>query len=448
VYGQKSDFICGYSGDMGHVVSDSISKKEVFEFSPVTLSPKVNKDIRTVIGEIQEAISVPSDMNLFVLSGVGNEVHCASICWDDTQPHIKYNEAFMGKLLGSDIWSVYGILAHEVGHYSCLHINMEATSRKKKELQADEYSGRILARLGASLEQAVSCTSFMDSLGSDTHPPTSERRKAIEKGWFAEQLRSGLIELRKNCVEVRGGTFMRGCTSEQQDDCDSNEKPEREVTVEDFAILKHEVTVAEFEVFIRDLGYKTDADRVGKSFCYDGEWRQKEGVNWKCDERGNPRPIKDYDKYPVVHVSWNDAKAYCEWLSSKTKYTYRLPTEIEWEYAARGGRYNNGKRFSGSNICGSVGWYEANSGTALHSIEFKDGNELGIFDMSGNVWEWCEDVYQSYRETDGESARNFHSCRGGSWNTEDYRLRVSARNRYEATQCYADLGFRVVQEIR
>jgi len=136
-------------------------------------------------------------------------------------------------------------------------------------------------------------------------------------------------------VFVKGGTFQMG-----SNDGDDDEKPVHTVTVSDFWMGKYEVTVAEFEKFISETDYYTDAEKSSGSYFWTGrKWEMKTGVDWRCDAQGNVRKSTKLN-HPVIHVSWNDAVAYCDWLSKKTGQNYRLPTEAEWEYAARSGSKN------------------------------------------------------------------------------------------------------------
>lgn len=234
-----------------------------------------------------------------------------------------------------------------------------------------------------------------------------------------------------------------GCTSEQSD-CDDDEKPAHRVCVDDFYIGRHEVTVKEFKTFIDATNYKTDAEKKGYSYIWTGSnWEKKNGVTWKCDVNGNTRPTSEND-HPVIHVSWNDAKAYCKWAGG------RLPTEAEWEYAARGGQESKGYKYSGSNNMDEVGWYRGNAGRKTHAVGQKKANELGIYDMSGNVWEWCSDWYDSdyyssspERNPQGPANGSLRVYRGGYWFNNARYCRVADRLRDDPDYGDSGLGFRL-----
>jgi len=144
---------------------------------------------------------------------------------------------------------------------------------------------------------------------------------------------------------------------------------------------------------------------------------------------------------PVINVNWNDAKAYCDWLSEQTGEKYRLLSEAEWEYACRAG--STGKYCFGDDVnqLGNYGWYSANSGSQTHPVGEKKANKFGLYDMHGNVWEWCEDVWHdSYSGapsdgsawvSGGDSSK--HLLRGGSWFYNDTYLRCANRNRDAST---------------
>ena len=216
-------------------------------------------------------------------------------------------------------------------------------------------------------------------------------------------------------VFVQGGTFTMGCTAEQGSDCSDQEKPAHQVTLRSFNIGKYPVTQAQ----------------------------------WEAVMGGNPSAVKG-SNLPVTNVSWNDAQEFIRKLNTLSTTQYRLPTEAEWEYAARGGnRRSQDYKYSGSHTVGNVAWYSANSG-GIKAVGTKQPNELGIFDMSGNVLEWCSDWYGSYTATDktnpqGPSSGSFRVLRGGSWSYDfDVHCRVASRfNRVPAGR-YDFVGFRLV----
>ena len=220
-------------------------------------------------------------------------------------------------------------------------------------------------------------------------------------------------------VAVEGGTFQMGSNSG-----DFDEKPTHSVTVSDFNISKTEVTFEQYDVF---------CDATGRNKPGDEGWG-----------RGDR---------PVINVNWLDAVAYCEWKSKATGKTYRLPTEAEWEYAARGGNMSKGYKYSGSNNLDTIAWYKNNSGWETHPVAQKQPNELGLYDMSGNVWEWCSDWYGDYSsspQTDpqGSNSGDYRVLRGGSCSfNNDYNCRVAYRSRnYPVSRIryYGPVGFRLV----
>ena len=259
-------------------------------------------------------------------------------------------------------------------------------------------------------------------------------------------------------VKVAGGSFSMGCTAEQEGVCDDNEKFVRNMYVDTFKISRYEVTIAQFAEFVKATGYKTSAERVGYGWLWTGiprSWKKANGVNWRCDENGQPRAVSDYDKYPVIHVSQQDAVAFCAWAGG------RLPSEMEWEYAARGGKQSSGyNRFCGSMNADDVSWYVKNSLDKIHPVGQKKANELGLYDMGGNVAEWTASTYvEEINEFDyntlqmsflpkKESDDNENepvTIRGGHFLSNATFCRTSARIYSDKTSSGSVVGFRIVE---
>ena len=214
-------------------------------------------------------------------------------------------------------------------------------------------------------------------------------------------------------VYVKGGTFTMGATAEQGSDAYSNEKPTHSVTLSDYYIGKYEVTQAQ----------------------------------WKAIMGTNPSNCKG-DNLPVENVSWNDIQEFITKLNAQTGKKFRLPTEAEWEYAARGGNQSKGYKYSGSNKISEVAWYGDNSNSKTHPVGQKTPNELGVYDMSGNVWEWCQDRWGSYSSSSqtnptGPSSGSIRVLRGGGWYSIARYCRVSLRNCYSPDFRSDYYGFRL-----
>ena len=215
-------------------------------------------------------------------------------------------------------------------------------------------------------------------------------------------------------VKVEAGTFMMGATSEMKNP-NSDEKPVHQVTLtNDYYIGKYEVTQA----------------------------------LWQAVMGSNPAHFKG-SNLPMETVSWNDCQEFISKLNNMTGRKFRLPTEAEWEYAARGGKKSRGYQYSGSNNIEDVAWHVGNSGRKTHPVGTKQANELGLYDMSGNVFEWCQDWYGSYVNSSqtnpvgvGSWARRVD--RGGSWYNFSERCRSSYRSIYPPSDHDDGIGLRLV----
>ncbi len=213
-------------------------------------------------------------------------------------------------------------------------------------------------------------------------------------------------------VYLPGGTFKMGDISGSGMDW---EKPVHEVTLEAFAIGRYPVTVSDFRRFIEATRYQTDAERQGGARVFDGKgWNQKSDANWR-----NPYMSQD-DEHPIVCIRWNDATAYCEWLSEQTGERYSLPTEAQWEYACRAASETAYCFGDDEERLGEYAWYYKNSEQNTHPVGKKKANRWSLHDMHGNVWEWVRDWYgvyskESQRNPSGPETGSLRVIRGGSW---------------------------------
>jgi formylglycine-generating enzyme required for sulfatase activity len=214
-------------------------------------------------------------------------------------------------------------------------------------------------------------------------------------------------------VSVQGGTFFMGCTPEQGENCTA--VPVHQVTLSSFFIGKYPVTQAQ----------------------------------WLAVMDANPSNFTGDHSRPVERVTWNEiVNQFIPRLNEMTGMTYRLPTESEWEFAARGGTNTRGYMYSGSDDINEVAWYNSNSSSRTHPVGTKAPNELGIYDMSGNVWEWVSDWqgrYTAEAKTNptGPSSGSSRVARGGSWNYAARHCRVSNRDINTPDDRYSSIGFRL-----
>lgn len=215
-------------------------------------------------------------------------------------------------------------------------------------------------------------------------------------------------------VHVEGGTFMMGASEGDKEAWD-NEKPAHQVTLSDFYIGETQVTQA----------------------------------LWQAVMGENPSRFKGNPNCPVEKVSWKDSQAFIKVLNKLTGKSFRLPTEAQWEFAARGGNKSKGYKYAGSDDINKVAWYEDNSKDMTHPVAQKDANELGLYDMTGNVYEWCQDRFDDYTgiaQIDPEVTKKVSDRvrRGGGWGSSGaMRCRVSSRNGSDPTYTSFALGLRL-----
>ena len=242
-----------------------------------------------------------------------------------------------------------------------------------------------------------------------------------------EQQKVIIRKLVNNMVKVEGGTFMMGAQNndpqEPQYDANAmeNESPVHQVTLSDYYINKYEVTQEEWETLMG----------------YDMGWQNIYG-------KGN--------NIPAYNISYNEAQQFVQLLSKLTRMEFCLPTEAQWEFAARGGKKSQFYHFSGSNDVNAVAWHKNNTDNILHNVGEKQANELGLYDMSGNLWEWCFDSYYEYpTEPSSDPWPQWgepYVLRGGSWTYLPAYCRVTARDSYSGDAQSVSNGFRVALKVQ
>lgn len=269
---------------------------------------------------------------------------------------------------------------------------------------------------------------FSLPLFSQNKPGSTHDNKPANRGTVNSTLRPEVADvIRKideNMVRVDSGSFFMGCVNEKDSDCYYWEKPGHRVSVSTFYICKYAVTQSEWQAVVGDKPWFT----------------------------------KDCPECPVENISWFDVQIFTNKLNQLTGKYYRLPTEAEWEYAAKGGNKSLNYKYAGSNNPSIVAWYAENSGKISHPVGRKLPNELGLYDMSGNVWQWCadwfDDKYYSRNvidnptgPTNGQIHDFYRTCRGGSWWSEVGDLHISNRDRYPPDARDDDVGFRLARDL-
>jgi formylglycine-generating enzyme required for sulfatase activity len=261
-------------------------------------------------------------------------------------------------------------------------------------------------------------------------------------------------------VVIPGGHFLMGSSAAEKTwairhgataEAVSDESPQHPVVLRSFALGKYDVTRGEYSIFAHETGYPQ-----GDGCGHDGEkWDKQSGVSWL--KPGFDQTGRD----PVVCVSWHDARAYASWLNrrvhragSSSHGLYRLPSESEWEYAARGNTTNLVSRGNDDAATTEHGWYKDNAGGKTHPVGLKSSNPFGLYDMAGNVWQWTQDCYvDSYAKapTDGRSVELPEACmrvdRGGSWYYPSWLIRLATRERNPPEYRDVIMGFRVAKSM-
>ncbi|HPD39136.1 MAG TPA: SUMF1/EgtB/PvdO family nonheme iron enzyme [Mesotoga infera] len=351
-----------------------------------------------------------------------------------------------------EIFSIVNALKERAGNDL-----MNSSKSNTVKITIGRLSSKMQSDLGMSEEVAVwSIESIAIALGIMSEKEAIGARKAqVEQkpvetktgATYRQDSRESEIKTSNGdeLIYVEGGSFVMGDT---WGDGDSDEKPTHKVELTyDFYIGKYPVTFEEYDRYCSETG-------ATKPYVW----------NWGRGRR------------PVIRVSWFDAIGYCDWLSdveglaraydnagnlidsrgnetidtSKVK-GYRLLTEAEWEYAARGGKKSRRNKYAGSNNPDEVAWYTSNSRHKTQEVGKKAPNELGIYDMSGNVWEWCSDWYGNYSSSAQTNPYNNSGSgrvgRGGGWGDDAAGTRVAGRGYDSPSRAYYYLGFRICRTV-
>ncbi|KAB2870403.1 MAG: SUMF1/EgtB/PvdO family nonheme iron enzyme [Bacteroidales bacterium] len=329
----------------------------------------------------------------------------------------------------------------KVKEYNDKIIKINADINKYKQIASSEFGKDIAEAAWNNL-----LVKYGLSVGSVNQGDEYSFKEMVNP--FPDRLDIGKVRIvGLDVITIKGGTFIMGSERGQ------NDETPHSITLSHFSIMRYEVSVFQFKQFIEVTGYRTDADKQTGgygSLVWDGsKWKKQDGVNWKCGVGGNLRLTSEYSN-PVIHISWNDAVAYSQWLSQKTGKKWRLPTEAEWEYAARGGQ---DYAYSGGEIIDELGWYNLNSSNVTHPVGQRKPNDYGLFDMTGNVWEWCSDWYgdtyyqiSPINNPQGPLSGAGRVLRGGGWYDEPGICRVANRFANDPAYRGGNLGFRLVLE--
>ncbi len=282
--------------------------------------------------------------------------------------------------------------------------------------------------------------------GAET-PVQVESELKIEKSYkpyqgFRDQLKDNTEA--PEMVYLPGGSFEMGDIQGKGWD---RERPVHQVDLDAFAIGRNPLTVGEFRRFVEATDYQTEAEQQDGAYVYDGkDWDKKSDASWR-----NPYMFQG-DDHPAVCISWNDAVAYCKWLSEQTGERYSLPTEAEWEYACRA--ESESAYWFGDNEepLSKYAWYSKNSEGKTHSVREKLPNQWKLYDMHGNVWEWVQDWFGDYskepqRNPSGPEQGSLRVIRGGSWIIDAVNCRSACRSRSEPGFRYVNLGFRLARRV-
>ena len=360
-----------------------------------------------------------------------------------------------------------------------LHISkeraIEIASECGYDLSPDEATGKSLLTCDANLNWKFAHKSILEYLlAKEINNQFSSNNFdfAIRFEFFGMDMTKNFCSeimaptslLSMNYVPIKGGEFLMG-SPENEIDRIKERETKHLVRLSDFYFCKYVVTVADFKKFIENSKYQTDAEKENCSGIWDGkESREKESLNWRNGPSGKERQPEEYN-HPVLYVSWNDADAYCRWLSEKSGKIFRLPTEAEWEYACRAGGatstpFTTGDKLTTeqANYNGDYPYNNYKKGMFRKNTVPVDSftpNTWGLYNMHGNVWELCHDRFEGsfYDECrskgivtnpDNQAKGSNHVLRGGGWDSGARDCRSAYRSSCDPVGCFNFVGFRLV----
>jgi formylglycine-generating enzyme required for sulfatase activity len=428
-------------------ISPSISsgkelpKVAVWDLDPGNTPPAHAKQLTSfVVSEISKLkkYEVYSQENLRTLAGWTAER--MQLGCTDTKCLTALGQMDIAKLISGSVG--------KIGKRYTVSLNLFDTQKARAE--------NALSKTCESEDELIELiqASVRELLGESPVAPASAKAETPAPGEYRDPVTGmGFVLVKGGCYQM-GNTFGDGL---------AEEKPAHEVCLNDFNLGKYEVTVGDFRTFVNETGYRTDAERGDGCFVYKGDkFVRESNKNWR-----DPGFSQD-DRHPVVCVSWNDAKAFADWMKGKGGREYRLPTEAEWEYAARSRgkdyKYSWGnespvgnladvslkRQFPGRPSSFPI-WEGYDDGYVFTAPVGKFApNELGLYDLTGNVWEWVSDWYDEnyYKNSPKENPQGPGSgqlkvLRGGSWDAFPRSVRASFRNYLDLSDRYGFLGFRL-----
>ncbi len=479
--------LSGLSGDSTYYVRPYVvyNKKPVYGDQVTFHTIKTGTPVVTTLSVINVSLS-RAQCVAEVVADSGLKILSRGICWS-TSPDFEISECedsiVSGTGLGSYVMNIldlsqgtnYYVKAFattEVDTYFGLPIKFRTGSISLPRIRTNEVTnirantaicgGKIISTGKTSITQSGICWSesnnptignclgftknkkivstFKNKL-TDLEPSRTYYVAAYatnKKGTSYGQVKkfnTKLVEL----IYVQGGTFNMG-----SDDGQPDGRPMHKVTVDDFYIGRYEVTNLQFAAFLNSI--KCNSSGYFNSVEYIHIVGEKCNIEFT---NGKFKPKFDKDYLPVVDVTWFGANAFAEWVGGK------LPTEAQWEYAANGGKYNSNTTYSGSDTANFVSWNNSNSKNNPHVVGTLLPNKLGIYDMSGNVWEWCSDWYnpkyytfKSQINPQGPPTGNTRALKGGSWDYNPDVSRITNRFGYNPNATNYDYGFRIIKDTK